>query len=100
MCVGAAELSERAEVRVVPPDTSRGCQHGIPTREHPRIVPVPISGMHYHVVADGGVGDVGPDGIDDARGVASADVEVVGLSLTLPCLDDVDGSPRAAHTLL
>ena len=46
--------------------------------------------MDDHLVADLDVGDVLADGVDDARGVAAADVEVFLLTGLVARLDDVD----------
>ena len=62
------------------------------------VVCVPHAAVQDDLVADLDVGDVGADGVDDAGGVAAADVEallVAGVARLLVHADDVDRHAEA-----
>ena len=86
------ELPERAEVAivVVAPDPGRGGDHRILARDDPRVVVVPPAGVHDDLVADRDALDALADGVDDARRVTAAEVEVVRVAAALPLRDHVD----------
>ena len=77
--LGDGELPERAVVVVVvvAPDAGRGGDHRVFAGHDPRVVVPPPAGMDDHLVADRHALDTLPDGVDDSRGVAPAEMEVV-----------------------
>ena len=85
-CLGQAlvrldlrELGEGAPVRLVAPDPVRVREPRVAARGHEGIVGVPLPAVDHDVVPHPHVGDAVADGPHRARGVAPADVEVVGL---------------------
>ena len=96
------ELREAAPVGLVAPDAGTRGEHRIVARHHLRVVGVPQAAVDDDLVADLDVRDVLADGVDDAGGVAAADVEVRRArppSARAPASTSI-GMPSAAQTLL
>ena len=91
MRLGARELAVAAVVGLVAPDARALGEHGVLARAHPRIVRAPPAAVDDDLVADLDVPHVLAYRPHDAGAVAAAGVEVLGLSLTLPLGDHVDG---------
>jgi len=96
-----AELRERPPARVVAPDAERRREAGVAPRRDPRVVQVPLPGVHDDTVADLHVRHLGADRVHDARRVRADDVEVGGLapaSLRLRHVDrDAAGRPHVVE---
>ncbi len=86
-----AELGERTPARVVAPHAERFGQARIFSSAYPRVVEIPLPGVHDDAVADLDVRDLCADRVDDAGRIAAADVEFCRLAPAGLCLRDVDG---------
>ncbi len=84
------ELGEAAVVGLVSPDPERRRVHRVVAGLDPRAVAAPHAAVDDDLVADLHVGDVLADLVDDARGIAAADVEILRLAGLVARLDDVD----------
>ena len=87
------ELRERAPARVVAPHAERRRQAGVLARLHPRIVLVPLAGVHDDAVAHLDVRDLVAHRVHDAARIRADDVEVGGLTPPRLRLRDVDRDP-------
>ena len=72
-----------------------GAVHRVFARLNPGVVPAPRAAVDHHLVADFDVGDVLADLVDDAAGVAPADVEVLRFAGLVARCDDVDRNAEA-----
>ena len=101
MALHHAVLGERSEVGVVPPDPCRWSEHRILAGQHPGVRRIPVTGMGDDGVAEPHMLDALAYGRHDARGVAAADVKVVGLAGPLAHGDHVHrDSPGRPHVVV
>ena len=84
------ELGEAAPVGFVTPDAEGRRVHGIAAALDPSTVAAVLAAVHHDFVAHLDVGHVLADFVDDAGGVAAADVEVFGFAGFVAGADDVD----------
>ena len=70
------ELRERAPARVVAPDAERRRETRVPALGHPRVVEVPLAGVHDDVVAHAYVRDALSHRVHDAGGIRAHHVEL------------------------
>ena len=95
MGLDLGELRERSPAGVVAPHPEARGEPGILPRTYPRVVLVPLPGMHDDAVAHGDVRDCLADRVHHTRGVGSDDVEVGGLAPPRLSLRDIHReSPR------
>ena len=98
--LGAGELAVAAIVRLVAPDARALRQHRILAREHPGIVGAPPATVDDDLVTDRDVPHVLAHRPDDARAVAAARVEVLGLPRLLALADHVDRSAEGGPDIV
>ena len=96
----ARELGERAPVRLVAPDLERRVVHRVFAGEHAGGVHVPLAAMRNDLVADLHVRDSAPDGVNDARRVGSADMEVLRLATLHAGSDHIDGAAEPSPNVV
>ena len=93
-------VSEAGQVGLVAPDLGARCDDGVAAGLGKRVVFVPDAAVDDDAVADFDVGDAAADGVDDAGGVAAADVVggLVGENRCAPMAST--GVPSVAQTVL
>src|SRR3990172_7658931 len=84
------ELGEAPPVGLVAGAAKGGAEHRICPGPDRRAVAAPHPTVDHHLVADPEALYLGADRIDDARGVAAADVEGDGVGILLAALDYID----------
>ena len=85
------ELGERAPARVVAPHSEARREARVLPREHPRIIGIPLAGVHDDAVTDRDVRHAVADRVDEAGRIRADDVEVGRLAPSRLGLRDVDG---------
>src|SRR5437773_626044 len=90
MGLAAGELAVAAIVGLIAPDARALGEHRVLARAHPWVVGSPPAAVDDHRVADRDVRHVTTDGPDDARAVAAAGVEILGLARPLTLADHVE----------
>src|SRR3989441_10090606 len=94
MGLAAGELAVAAVVGLIPPDASALREHRVLARTHPWIVGPPPAAGDDHLVADLDVLHVAAHGPDDARAVAPAGVENLGITRLLALGDHIERSSQ------